>query len=73
MSKQSALDTKEAVQQREEQLEHDKFHGHHNHELDVAREQYLTTTVELDAAKQHLNKIRQRFDSMVEAKSAALQ
>ncbi|XP_010542179.1 PREDICTED: WEB family protein At1g12150 [Tarenaya hassleriana] len=73
LSKLSALDTKESVQQREEQLEHDKSHGRHNHELDLAREQYLSTTVELDAAKQQLNQIRQSFDSAMDAKSSALQ
>ena len=59
-AKQSAIDAKETVQQKEEQLEHDKSQGSsppHHHELDVAREQYLSTTVELDAAKQNLNKI----------------
>ncbi|VVA91066.1 unnamed protein product [Arabis nemorensis] len=73
-SKQSAIDTKETVQQREEQLEHDKSHGSppHHHELDVAREQYLSTTIELDAAKQQLNKIRQSFDSAMDFKTTAL-
>jgi chromosome segregation ATPase len=73
-SKQSAIDTKETVQQREEQLEHDKCHGSppHHHELDVAREQYISTTVELDAAKQQLNKIRQSFDSAMDFKATAL-
>ncbi|CAA7029071.1 unnamed protein product [Microthlaspi erraticum] len=73
-SKQSAIDTKETVQQREEQLEHDKSHGSppHHHELDDAREQYLSTTVELDAAKQQLNKIRQSFDSAMDFKTTAL-
>ncbi|KAJ0248086.1 WEB family protein [Hirschfeldia incana] len=73
-SKQSAIDTKETVQQREEQLEHDKSQGSppHHHELDVAREQYLSTTVELDAAKQQLNKIRQSFDSALDFKATAL-
>ncbi|KAL1199054.1 WEB family protein [Cardamine amara subsp. amara] len=73
-SKQTAIDTKETVQQREEQLEHDKSHGSppHHHELDVAREQYLATTVELDAAKQQLNKIRQSFDSAMDFKTTAL-
>ncbi|CAG7867203.1 unnamed protein product [Brassica rapa] len=73
-SKQTAIDTKETVQQREEQLEHDKSHGSppHHHELDVAREQYLSTTVELDAAKQQLNKIRQSFDSAMDLKATAL-
>ncbi|CAH2038151.1 unnamed protein product [Thlaspi arvense] len=73
-SKQSAIDTKQTVQQREEQLEHDKSHGSppHHHELDVAREQYLSTTVELDAAKQQLNKIRQSFDSAMDFKATAL-
>ncbi|EOA36434.1 hypothetical protein CARUB_v10010971mg [Capsella rubella] len=73
-SKQSAIDTKETVQQREEQLEHDKSHGSppHHHELDVAREQYLSTTVELDAAKQQLNKIRQSFDSAMDIKTTSL-
>ncbi|ESQ35614.1 hypothetical protein EUTSA_v10007286mg [Eutrema salsugineum] len=73
-SKQSAIDTKETVQQREEQLEHDKSHGSppHHHELDVAREQYLSTTIELDAAKQQLNKIRQSFDSAMDFKATAL-
>ncbi|KFK43479.1 hypothetical protein AALP_AA1G130300 [Arabis alpina] len=73
-SKQSAIDTKETVQQREEQLEHDKSHGSppHHHELDVAREQYLSTTIELDAAKQQLNKIRQSFDSVMDFKTTAL-
>ncbi|XP_010476172.1 PREDICTED: WEB family protein At1g12150 [Camelina sativa] len=73
-SKQSAIDTKETVQQREEQLEHDKSHGSppHHHELDIAREQYLSTTVELDAAKQQLNKIRQSFDSAMDFKTTAL-
>lgn len=73
-SKQSAIDTKETVQQREEQLEHDKSQGTppHHHELDVAREQYLSTTVELDAAKQQLNKIRQSFDSALDFKATAL-
>ncbi|CAH8252022.1 unnamed protein product [Arabidopsis lyrata] len=72
-SKQSAIDTKETVQQREEQLEHDKCHGSppHHHELDVAREQYISTTVELDAAKQQLNKIRQSFDSAMDFKATA--
>ncbi|KAL0732711.1 hypothetical protein Bca4012_008920 [Brassica carinata] len=73
-SKQTAIDTKETVQQREEQLEHDKSHGSppHHHELDVAREQYLSTTVELDSAKQQLNKIRQSFDSAMDLKATAL-
>ncbi|CAN7134359.1 unnamed protein product [Brassica rapa subsp. narinosa] len=73
-SKQSAIDTKETVQQREEQLEHDKSQGSspHHHELDVAREQYLSTTVELDAAKQKLNKIKQSFDSAMDFKATAL-
>ncbi|KAF2591793.1 hypothetical protein F2Q70_00041822, partial [Brassica cretica] len=73
-SKQSAIDTKETVQQREEQLEHDKSHGSppHHHELDVAREQYLSTTIELDAAKQQLNKIKQSFDSAMDLKATAL-
>ncbi|XP_018487114.1 WEB family protein At1g12150 [Raphanus sativus] len=73
-SKQTAIDTKETVQQREEQLEHDKSHGSppHHHELDVAREQYLSTTIELDAAKQQLNKIRQSFDSAMDLKATAL-
>ncbi|KAF8104857.1 hypothetical protein N665_0166s0041 [Sinapis alba] len=73
-SKQSAIDTKETVQQREGQLEHDKSQGSppHHHELDVAREQYLSTTVELDAAKQQLNKIRQSFDSASDLKATAL-
>ncbi|KAL0697659.1 hypothetical protein Bca4012_053781 [Brassica carinata] len=73
-SKQSAIDTKQTVQQREEQLEHDKSQGSppHHHELDVAREQYLSTTVEIDAAKQQLNKIRQSFDSALDFKATAL-
>ena len=73
-SKQSAIDTKETVQQREDQLEHDKSHGSppHHHELDVAREQYLSTTIELDAAKQQLNKIKQSFDSAMDLKATAL-
>nr|VDD55926.1 unnamed protein product [Brassica oleracea] len=74
-SKQSAIDAKETVQQREEQLEHDKSQGSsppHHHELDVAREQYLSTTVELDAAKQKLNKIKQSFDSAMDFKATAL-
>ncbi|WZZ80170.1 hypothetical protein YC2023_100742 [Brassica napus] len=74
-SKQSAIDAKETVQQKEEQLEHDKSQGSsppHHHELDVAREQYLSTTVELDAAKQNLNKIKQSFDSAMDFKATAL-
>ncbi|CAH8389097.1 unnamed protein product [Eruca vesicaria subsp. sativa] len=73
-SKQTAIDTKHTVQQREEQLEHDKSQGPppHHHELDVAREQYLSTTIELDAAKQKLNKIKQSFDSALDLKATAL-
>ncbi|CAN8305450.1 unnamed protein product [Cochlearia groenlandica] len=73
-SKQSAIDTKETVQKREDQLEHDKSHGSppHHHELDIAREQYISTSIELDSAKQQLNKIKQSFDSAMDSKATAL-
>ncbi|KAG2395584.1 WEB family protein [Vigna angularis] len=42
-------------------------------ELEHARKEYTTTVKELDASKQELNKIRQDFDTALEAKLAAFQ
>ncbi|KAF5747477.1 hypothetical protein HS088_TW05G00198 [Tripterygium wilfordii] len=77
-SKKSAIEATEAVKRKGKLLEEQKSQKHlgnvvRKHELQQAREQYLATAAELDAAKQDLNKIRQDFDSALEAKSAAFQ
>ncbi|XP_021902297.1 WEB family protein At1g12150, partial [Carica papaya] len=68
-SKRSAIEIKDAVKHKFEQLELKKSSGvTRNQELELAREQYLVTTGRLDSAKQRLTKMRQDIDAVQEAK-----
>ncbi|KAL2341420.1 hypothetical protein Fmac_009360 [Flemingia macrophylla] len=77
-SKQSAIEAAEAVKNQAKELEQalsQKAIGYEawKQELEHARKEYITTVKELDASKQELNKIRQDFDTALEAKLAAFQ
>ncbi|RDX94614.1 WEB family protein, partial [Mucuna pruriens] len=77
-SKQSALEAAEAVKNQAKELEQalsQKAIGYEawKQELEHARKEYTTTVKELDASKTELNKIRQDFDTALEAKLAAFQ
>ncbi|CAJ1962744.1 unnamed protein product [Sphenostylis stenocarpa] len=77
-SKQSAIEAAEVVKNQAKELEQalsQKAIGYEawKQELEHARKEYTTTVKELDASKQELNKIRQDFDTALEAKLAAFQ
>ncbi|KAK7303438.1 hypothetical protein RJT34_14345 [Clitoria ternatea] len=77
-SKHSAMEAAEAVKNRAKELEQalsQKAIGYEawKQELEHARKEYTTTVKELDASKTELNKIRQDFDTALEAKLAAFQ
>ncbi|KAF1867143.1 hypothetical protein Lal_00049571 [Lupinus albus] len=75
-TKQSAMDAAEVVKNQSKRLEKalslkavgfEAWKG----EIEHARKEYLKTVAELDASKQELTKIRQDYDSALEAKLAA--
>ncbi|PKI66424.1 WEB family protein At1g12150 [Punica granatum] len=77
-SKRQAIEATEAVKHKAKHLERVKSQNQAGtkackSELDTTREQYRKAAGELDAAKQELTKIRQDFDSTLDAKLAAFQ
>ncbi|XP_020221632.1 WEB family protein At1g12150 [Cajanus cajan] len=77
-SKRSAIEAAEVVKNQAKELEQalsQKAIGYEawKQELEHARKEYTTTVKELDSSKQELNKIRQDFDTALEAKLAAFQ
>lgn len=77
-SKRQAIEATEAVKHKAKHLERVKSQNQFGtktckSELDTTREQYRIAAAELDAAKQELTKIRQDFDSTLDAKLAAFQ
>ncbi|XP_010530080.1 PREDICTED: putative WEB family protein At4g17210 [Tarenaya hassleriana] len=74
-SKQFALHTKEAMNQRLEQLEIEQSccTAQQNDELGSTRENYILVAADLDMAKQELAEVRHQFKLSMEAKLADLQ
>ncbi|XP_040362197.1 WEB family protein At1g12150 [Rosa chinensis] len=77
-SKKSAMKAAEEVKARAKNLEEVKAResiegAAWKQELDHARNEYISTVTQLDAAKQELTKIRQDFDAALEAKLVAFQ
>ncbi|CAO2835676.1 unnamed protein product [Amaranthus hypochondriacus] len=76
-SKEAAIKATEAAKQHAKQLEdansgkHAVTNGFDEKEFGDAKEQYTTVISELDAAKQELAKVRQAYDSSLEAKVTA--
>ncbi|KAL2945001.1 hypothetical protein RDABS01_033348 [Bienertia sinuspersici] len=77
-SKKAAIQATEAAKQRAKQLEdsnsgkHVVTNGFHIEESGDAKEQYTTVISELNAAKQELAKVRQDYDTSLEAKTTAI-
>ncbi|GKV47618.1 hypothetical protein SLEP1_g54503 [Rubroshorea leprosula] len=78
-AKQLAIQATEAVKIQAKQLQTTKSEQYsesstiRKQELEGARELYINSAIELDAAKQELNQIRQDFDAALEAKLVAFQ